>query len=161
MTQPVLPTQTSTPAPDWRAFAAALRASLLTPLVSWAAMAVPAAPAKGTEAQTSAERATGETAGSDDTNSITGATAAKRVDGSGTAADEAPAAWSLDDILDWVEKESTGLPFTDTKATEHSPTSCPAPSISCAPPRRWRSSAWHGPSARSRRCRWRWPSRGA
>lgn len=40
MTQPILPTQTSTPAPDWRAFAAALRASLLTPPVSWAAMPV-------------------------------------------------------------------------------------------------------------------------
>lgn len=127
MAQPILSTQTSTSAPDWRAFAAALRASLLTPPVSWAAMAVLAAPAKGTEAQNSAETATGETAGPDDTDSTTGVKAATGADGSGTAADEAPAAWSLDDILDWVEKESTGLPFTDTKATEHSPTSSPAP----------------------------------
>ncbi|PTE14896.1 AAA family ATPase [Phaeovulum veldkampii] len=125
MTQPILFTQTSTPAPDWRAFAAALRASLLTPTVSWAAMAVPAAPAKGTEALTSAETATGETAGSDDTDSITGATAATGADGSGTAV-EAPAAWSLDDILDWVEKESSGQPF-NTEATAHSPTSSSAP----------------------------------
>lgn len=126
MTQPILPRQTSTPTPDLRAFAAALRASLLTPPVSWAAMAVPAAPAKETEAQTSAETATGETAGSDDKDSTTGTTAVKNADGSGTAA-EAPADWSLDDILDWVEKESSGQPFNDTKATAHSPTSSPAP----------------------------------
>lgn len=115
MTQPILPTQTSTPAPAWRAFAAALRASLLAPPVSWAAMAVPAAPAKGTEAETSAETATGETARSDDTDSTTGATAATGADGSGTAAD-ATAAWSLDDILDWVEKEASGQPFNTEAA---------------------------------------------
>jgi cell division protease FtsH len=126
MTQPILPTQTSTPAPDWRAFAAALRASLLTQSVSWAAMPVPAAPAKGTEAKTSVETATGETVGPDDTDSATGATAATGADGSGTAAEAQPA-WSLDDILDWVEKEASGQPFTDTKATAHSPTSSPAP----------------------------------
>ena len=121
MTQPILPTQTSTLAPDWRAFAAALRASLLTPPATWAAMPVPAAPARVIEAQTSAETATGEAAGLDDTDSTTRTTAVKNADGSGTAAD-----WSLDDILDWVEKESSGQPFTDTKATEHSPTSDPA-----------------------------------
>ena len=49
MTQPILATQTSTPAPDWRVFAAALRGSLLAPPASWATMAVPAAPAKGTD----------------------------------------------------------------------------------------------------------------
>lgn len=126
MTQPILPTQTSTSAPDWRAFAAALRASLLASPVSWAAMPLPAAPAKGTEAQTTAETANGETAGPDDTASTTGATAAEDANGSGTAA-EAPAGWSLDDLLDWVEKESSGQPLTDTKATAHSPTSSPAP----------------------------------
>jgi hypothetical protein len=89
-------------------------------------MPLPAAPAKGTEAQTTAETANGETAGPDDTDSTTGATAAEDADGTGTAA-EAPAAWSLDDILDWVEKEASGQPFTDTKATAHSPTSSPAP----------------------------------
>ena len=125
MTQPILPTQTSTPAPDWRAFAAALRASLLAPCVSWAAMAVPAAPAKGTEAQTSIETATGETAGPDDTDSTTGATAATGADGSGTAAD-ATAAWSLDDILDWVEKEASGQPF-NTEAAASSTTLSSAP----------------------------------
>lgn len=121
MTQPILPSQTSTPTPDWRAFAAALRASLLTPPVSWAAMPVPAAPARVTEAQTFTETASVEAAGSDDMDSTTGTTAAKTADGSGTAAD-----WSLDDILDWVEKESSGQPFTDAKATARSPTSDPA-----------------------------------
>lgn len=125
MTQPILHTQTSTPAPDWRAFAAALRASLLAPPVSWAAMAVPAAPAKGTEAQTSAETATGETVGSDGTDSTAGATAATGADGSGTAAD-ATAAWSLDDILDWVEKEASGQPF-NTEAAASSPMLSSAP----------------------------------
>ena len=122
MTQPTLSTQTSTPAPDWRAFAAALRASLLVPPASWAAMAVPAAPAKGTEAQTFTESATVEAAGSDDMDSTTGTTAAKTADGSGRAAD-----WSLDDILDWVEREGADLPLTNTEATAPGPTSDPAP----------------------------------
>jgi hypothetical protein len=122
MTQPILPSQTSTPTPDWRAFAAALRASLLTPPVSWAAMPVPAAPARVTEAQTFTETASVEAAGSDDMDSTTGTTAAKTADGSGTAAD-----WSLDDILDWVETEGAGLPLTNTEATAPGPTSDPAP----------------------------------
>ncbi|WP_413855552.1 AAA family ATPase [Albidovulum sp.] len=128
MTQPILPTQTSTPAPDWRAFAAALRASLLAPPVSWAAMAVPAAPARVTEAQTFTETATVEAAGSDDMDSTTGTTAAKTADGAGTAAE-----WSLDDILDWVETEGAGLPLTNTEATASSPTSGPAPAYRLRP----------------------------
>lgn len=128
MTQPILPTQTSTPAPAWRAFAAALRASLLAPPVSWAAMSVPSAPAKGTEAQTFTETATVEAAGSDDMDSTTGTTAAKTADGAGTAAE-----WSLDDILDWVETEGAGLPLTNTEATASSPTSGPAPAYRLRP----------------------------
>lgn len=128
MTQPILSTQTSTPAPDWRAFAAALRVSLVTPPASWATMPVPAAPARVTEAQTFTETATVEAAGSDDMDSTTGTTAAKNADGSGTAAE-----WSLDDILDWVETEGAGLPLTNTEATASSPTSGPAPAYRLRP----------------------------
>lgn len=125
MTQTILPIPPLTPAPEWRAFAAALRASLLAPPVSWAAMPVPAATAKVTETQNSAETATGETAGSDDTDSAKGATAATGADGSGSAA-EAPADWSLDDLLDWVEREGADLPLTRTESAGHRPTSSPA-----------------------------------